>query len=283
MADAIFEERRLAELYDLLDPDRGDLDAYVGMVDEFGAHSVLDIGCGTGILACLLAQRGKQVTGVDPAAASLDVARGKPYAERVRWVLGDAMALPPLQLDLATMTGNVAQVFVSDESWAETLRAVGAALRRGGLLVFESRVPEREGWREWDRAQSYQRIELTRGRAVSTWVDVTEVSLPLVSFQTTFAFEPDGAVLISNSTLRFRDRTELHHSLSAAGFVVKGVRDAGDRPGREFVFVAERAPQVASDQCDITLFWSSQAGATDKDDRRSAASGNGLLSGPGCA
>ena len=29
MADAIFEEPRLAEIYDPLDPDRSDLDAYV--------------------------------------------------------------------------------------------------------------------------------------------------------------------------------------------------------------------------------------------------------------
>jgi hypothetical protein len=44
MVDALFAERRLAEVYDPLDPDRSDLDAYAAMVDEFGARSVLDIG-----------------------------------------------------------------------------------------------------------------------------------------------------------------------------------------------------------------------------------------------
>lgn len=78
MADAIFEDRRLAEVYDPLDPDRSDLDAYVAMVDEFRSRSVLDIGCGTGTLACQLAKGGRDVTGVDPAAASLDVARPSP-------------------------------------------------------------------------------------------------------------------------------------------------------------------------------------------------------------
>ena len=61
MPDAIFAEPRLAELYDPLDPDRSDLDAYLAMAGEFGARSVLDVGCGTGTLACLLAGRGLEV------------------------------------------------------------------------------------------------------------------------------------------------------------------------------------------------------------------------------
>ena len=80
MADAIFEEPRLAEIYDELDPDRSDLDAYAAMAGEFGAESVLDVGCGTGTLACLLAGRGLEVIAVDPAAACLEVARRKPGA-----------------------------------------------------------------------------------------------------------------------------------------------------------------------------------------------------------
>ncbi|MEJ7707650.1 MAG: class I SAM-dependent methyltransferase [Nocardioidaceae bacterium] len=69
-------------------------------------HRVLDVGCGTGTFALLLADRGLEVIGVDPAAGSLDVARAKPGAERVRWIHGDATALPPMQVDLATMTGE---------------------------------------------------------------------------------------------------------------------------------------------------------------------------------
>ncbi|RRR69399.1 SAM-dependent methyltransferase, partial [Streptomyces sp. RP5T] len=49
MADEGFTHPRLAAIYDALDPDRGDLDAYLRMVEEFGARQVLDIGCGTGV------------------------------------------------------------------------------------------------------------------------------------------------------------------------------------------------------------------------------------------
>jgi SAM-dependent methyltransferase len=240
MVDAIFGERRLAEIYDPLDPDRSDLDAYVALVDEFGATSVLDIGCGTGTFACLLARRGNDITGIDPANASLDVARRKPGADGVRWLAGDAAALPPLQVDMVTMTGNVAQVFLTDDDWLSTLRAVRAALRPGGHVMFEVRNPAREAWREWNREHTFRRVDLPEVGIVETWVDLTDISPPLVSFRWRFTFEKDGAVLFSDSTLRFRDQNEIAGALQATGFVVEEVRHAPDRPGLEFVFIARR-------------------------------------------
>ena len=62
--------------------------------------------------------------------------------------------------------------------------------------------------------------------------------MPFVSFRMTFVFETDDAVLTSDSTLRFRSKTEICDSLQAAGFAVTDIRDAPDRPGREFVFIA---------------------------------------------
>ncbi len=241
MPDAIFAEPRLAEIYDHVDSDRSDLDAYLAMAEEFGAQSVLDLGCGTGTFACLLAGRDKVVTGIDPAVASVEVARRKPLAERVRWLIGDAGSLPPLQEDLVTMTGNVAQVFVTDDDWTATLLAVRSVLRPGGRLVFETRDPARRAWTGWTREQTFRRVEIPRVGAVQTWEDLTGIDLPLLSFRTTFFFEADGATLTSSSTLRFSNREEITSSLQAAGFVVEDVRDAPDRPGLEFVFVARPA------------------------------------------
>jgi SAM-dependent methyltransferase len=240
VADALFEVPRLAEIYDPLDPDRRDLDAYAAMAAEFGARTVLDIGCGTGTFACLLAGRGLEVIAADPAAASLAVARRKPGAGLVRWLHAEATALPRVQADLATMTGNVAQVFVTDEEWAAVLGAVHDALRPGGRLVFESRDPAQQAWLGWNRGQTYRRAVIPGAGPVHAWEDVTKVEGNLVSFRTTFVFDGDGAVLTSDSTLRFRGRGELADSLTAAGLVVDEVRDAPDRPGLEFVFIARR-------------------------------------------
>jgi len=237
--DALFDDPRLAALYDPLDPDRSDLDAYVAIVDELGARRVLDVGCGTGTFACLLAQRGVEVVGLDPAGASLDVARTKPGAERVRWLHGDATTLPPLQADLATMTANVAQVFLTDDAWAATLRGVHDALVPGGWLVLETRVPARRAWEGWVREATVTRVEVPDVGPVESWTDLTDVSLPFVSFHDTTVL-PDGTTLHSDSTLRFREREEVETSLVACGFEVVDVRDAPDRPGREWVFVARR-------------------------------------------
>lgn len=234
MPDAAFADPRLAPLYDVFDDDRSDLDVYAAIVEELGARRVLDVGCGTGAFAVLLAARGLEVTGVDPAAASLAVARAKPGAEQVRWLEGDATALPPLDADLATMTGNVAQAIDDPAAWDATLAGIHGALRPGGALVFETRDPARRAWEEWTP-------ELTRRTVdgIEHWYEVTDVSLPLVTFSATFAF-PGGETLESVSTLRFRERDEFEADLAAHGYELVEVRDAPDRPARELVFVARR-------------------------------------------
>ncbi len=235
-----FELPRLAQVYDLLDPDRSDLEIYSAIVDELGATCVLDIGCGTGTFACMLASRGIDVIGLEPAHASLVVARNKLGADRVAWVHGDLSALPAVQVDLATMTGNVAQVFVTDCEWSTVLTNCFRALRPGGHFVFESRIPEDQAWRRWTREKTYRRAELVGVGPVEYWMDVTDVCGDLISFRSTYIFEADGATYTSDSTLCFQSRAQIENSLGEAGFTMREVRGAPDRPGREFVFFARR-------------------------------------------
>ena len=240
MADELFENPRLALIYDPFDPDRSDLEAYESMINEFGARSVLDIGCGTGTFACRLAASGIEVVGLDPAEASLKVAQTKPWSDRVTWIHGTVSNLPSLTVDLATMTANVAQVFLTDEGWKETLLTVRAVLRPGGRLVFETRNPKAQAWLQWNRENTYKRIDIPNYGVVEGWVDVTSVQLPFVSFRFTYIFESDGTIITSDSTLRFRSREEIASSLREVGMSLDEVREAPDRPGREFVFIARR-------------------------------------------
>ena len=242
MGDAIFEDPRLAQVYDPLDPDRSDLDVYVQLVDELGARSVLDIGCGTGTFACALAERGIDVTALDPAGASLDVARAKPGAGAVRWLQGDATTLPPMHVDAAFMTANVAQVFLTDDDWQATLRGTRRALRPGGHLVFETRDPARRAWEQWTPELTLTVVDVPGIGVVESWEEVIDVAGDLVTFRSLTRFRRDDVVLESTSTLRFRERPDIEASLRREGFRTVEVRDAPDRPGRELVFLALRPP-----------------------------------------
>ncbi|MFV0309702.1 MAG: class I SAM-dependent methyltransferase [Desertimonas sp.] len=247
--DPIYADPRLAAVYDALDPDRGDLDHYVAIIEELGARRVLDVGCGTGSLASLLSARGLDVTGVDPAAASLAIARTKPGADAVRWVDGDAPALartrPGLGADLAVMTGNVAQVFVDDETWDETLRAVHVLVRPRGHLVFETRIPQRRAWLAWNGPGADAVVEgvgwVSDRYEVETVEELAGGGV-LVTFNSPTTFHDLGVVIDSRSTLRFRTHDELLDGLAEAGFDHVDTRDAPDRPGCEWVVIARRRP-----------------------------------------
>ena len=82
VADEQFRDPRLAEIYGVLDGDRDDLAAYLAIAEELGARRVLDVGCGTGTLALMLANRGRDVIGVDPPAGSNRAARVCPAGGR---------------------------------------------------------------------------------------------------------------------------------------------------------------------------------------------------------
>jgi SAM-dependent methyltransferase len=241
MPDEGYEHPRLVGLYDVFEGDRDDLVAYLDIVTTLGARQVLDLGCGTGTFALLLADRGVEVVGVDPAAGSLAVARAKSGADRVRWIHGDARSIPAdVRVDVVTMTGNAAQGIVDRADWDAMLSGAHSVLRPGGSLVFETRDPAYRAWGEWNRESSYGVTDIPAVGAVETWVDLTGVDGPLVSFRWTWVFASDGQTMTSDSILRFRERDEVEADLVAHGYVVDDVRDAPDRPGREFVFLARR-------------------------------------------
>jgi hypothetical protein len=159
----------------------------------------------------------------------------------VTWINGNAMTLPPLQVDLAVMTGNVAQVFLTDEEWLATLRGIRNALKTSGCLVFETRRRDRSVWEDWALDSGPVVRDVPGVGQVQQRREITEINLPFVSFRLSYRFARDGLVLSSDSTLRFRTRSEIEESLATTGFTTLEVRDAPDRPELEYVFIAERA------------------------------------------
>ena len=117
----------------------------------------------------------------------------------------------------------------------------GPRLARAGTWLSKPGGPGRRAWEEWAAETGPVRRDVPgRGLVERRATKVTAVDLPFVSFRYTHTFLADGAVVTSDSTLRFRGRDEVEASLAALDYRVLEVRDAPDRPGRGFVFIAER-------------------------------------------
>lgn len=217
---AEFRDPRLVEVYDAECPWSRDDDFFLSTVNGRTGARVLDLGSGTGRLSLALADAGHAVSGVDPAWASLDAARGKPGADRVTWIEGTSSVLPSAAFDVAIMTSHVVQFFLSDHEWERTLADLKRTLVPGGTLAFDTRDPEAREWERWNRVDSRRKITMADGRVVTAWTEVTSVDNSVVSFTHHYDF-PDGEQLRSTASLRFRSEAEVRSSLHAADFSIE--------------------------------------------------------------
>jgi SAM-dependent methyltransferase len=220
--DLHYVDPRLVALYDNANPRGADTDFYLQLADELAAHTILDLGCGTGQLTRALATGDRRVIGIDPAPAMLAVARSGPRAERVQWIAGDSGALGTPGADLVLMTGNVAQVFLGEAAWLATLRDSYAALRPGGYLAFESRNPAAQAWAEWTPDATHTVTDSPFG-PIEEWLDVVGVENGCIHLQGYNRFQVTGELLVVDSTLRFRQLHELETSLTTAGFTIEQI------------------------------------------------------------
>jgi SAM-dependent methyltransferase len=132
---------RLAGIYDeiVIDPCH---ERWASFLDELwsadpvGIRSVLDLCCGTGLLAAELIARGYRVVGVDASDAMLTRARERLGPE----VVLTRMALPDLKVegvfDAAVCTFDGLN-YLTQEEVRLTMAAVALRLRPAGWLVFD--------------------------------------------------------------------------------------------------------------------------------------------------
>jgi SAM-dependent methyltransferase len=244
-----FSDPRLVAIYDTVNPIAEYETFYLDLAARLSASSIIDVGCGTGLLTCELAKRGHRLTGVEPSGAMLALARRRRCGNQVEWIEGDALRLGEVgdeaRADLAIMTGHVAQIIRDDEVWSATLAAIREALGPGGRLAFESRNPLARPWTAWTPRASRRRVEDAVAGPVEVWFQDPEVDGDLVRYEIHYLFARSGEELVSHTELKFRTRAELGRSLSDAGFSVESVfGDWDGRPAdaasRELIFVAAR-------------------------------------------
>ncbi len=107
---------------------------------------VLDLATGTGDLALGAASRGASVVGLDLAPRMIRLARLKPGADAVRFLVGDmtSLPLPTASVDVVTTGYGLRNVPDLDRALAEIARV----LRPGGrFLSLDFEKPAHAGWR----------------------------------------------------------------------------------------------------------------------------------------
>ena len=211
-----YTDPRLAAVYDRLNPPNAADRFYLDLVGDT-QRTVLDVGYGTGSLACEMAGRGHLVIGVDPAPAMLDVARARPGGRTVTWIASDARRLAlEARFDLIVMTGHVFQVFLEDEEIAAALTNLRRHLGPDGRIAFEARNAAVRAWEHWTPERTATRVHVPAMGAVDVHYAVSSVNGAYVTFETHFQFGP-GDSTVTTTTLRFMVQNEVAAFLAGAG------------------------------------------------------------------
>ena len=215
---------RLAGVYDeiVADPCHGRLASFfdeLWSADPAGVRSVLDLGCGSGLLAAELVARGYRVVGVDASDAMLAVARERlgAGADLRRMTLPDVALEGVFDAAVCTLDGFN---YLSPDELRRTMAAVASRLRPGGWLVFDLHT---------DAMMDFTRYngEVAGRSGSSDFVLASVVDTDTRTCETTITVTRPG----EGESFREQHRQYFHRdadvraSLRETGFAVISVRD----------------------------------------------------------
>lgn len=196
-------------------------------------ETVLDLACGTGTMACLLAKRGYEVIAADGSGEMLAQAAAK--AEGLaRRPLFLQQAMPRLRLaqpvDAVVSTLDSLNYLTAERDLRETFRRVRRWLKPGGLFLFDVNTPYK--LRRMDGQLYMDETE----DSVCIWRTFFSEKKQVCTYQVDlFRLQSGGAWARSFEEHRERAWSEevLRRSLEEAGFsALRLTRDLTDKPPR---------------------------------------------------
>ena len=141
--------RKYASYYDLLYRDKdyvGEVNYIDGLVQKYhrGTQTILELGCGTGKHAFLLADRGYSLHCIDASGQMLDIARDTLHATdsdvaaRVEFNLGDIRSYQAgVKFDAVIALFHVVSYQTANEDLLATFRTAASHLKTGGIFIFD--------------------------------------------------------------------------------------------------------------------------------------------------
>jgi SAM-dependent methyltransferase len=141
-------EAEYAAAYDVVYAEkdyRQEADAVFSLIEQYGelvVQRILDLGCGTGRHAILLAERGLDVTGVDRSKPMLELAQRRALASRCKgrteFVEGDIRQFASgRRFEAALMMFNVLGYMATNDDLTAALNCVRENLAPGGTFIFD--------------------------------------------------------------------------------------------------------------------------------------------------
>lgn len=182
-------------------------------------HSVLDLACGTGTIACLLAERGYRVTATDGSEEMLTQAMAKASDLEGEAPLFLHQAMPRLRLiqpvDAAVSTLDSLNYLTRKQELQETFRRVYRWLKPGGQFIFDVNTPYK--LRRMDGQMYMDETE----ESFCVWRTFFSERTKVCTYQVDlFRLRPDGAWERDFEEHRERawEAEELRQYLAEAGF-----------------------------------------------------------------
>lgn len=108
---------------------------YDALLKRHNCHSVLEVGCGSGMLARRFLKNGYDYLGLDLSNEMLDIARSETSSDR--FIQCDMRELSfDQQFDAVLITGRSIAYVIENKGIVDTLKGVNKSLKDKGLFVF---------------------------------------------------------------------------------------------------------------------------------------------------
>jgi SAM-dependent methyltransferase len=186
---------------------------------------IVDLGCGSGILAAALTASGYAVLGIDVSPAMIELARETAPQARFQVASMYDIALPECAAVFSIGEGvSYVQGNASSVKLTSLLRKVYHALQPGGLLVFdvvEASAGSLMNYRAEERYGAYRLVTVV-SESADTPIITREISIARV--------DSPRDVFVEQHRVQTFSEGELHATLTSVGFIPQFVRSYGRVP-----------------------------------------------------